>query len=374
MKVNLPPCFLLIPFLFTSLSVFAQSNAIDTTRIRETIVQWNQAHNEKDDNALSELYGPVVLFYGKYQSKKECINTKRVLFNEGLIEQRIISGLELAFYEDGVIYGGFTKEIITHEKKKSEPSYLLLNRAGNRYLITGESDLATDRNRNFHLSLGKQIPLSQLSHFTLPRARDWKLPSLYGVLILTLLGLLAWLSILAKKRTGNQSKTTQRRQPPPQQKIPTDTRQIEQEKGLLFEKFVVNRFRQSGASFKWIDATSDKWVDGYYPESNMNPDLQFEFRTGSRSYPLSVECKYRSNSRGTIFITTDDQRERYKAFANKKKTEVFLVLGLGGTPDEPSELFVIPLPDLQPKMARETLDRYKAQPTFIYNPEKRRLY
>jgi len=77
---------------------------------------------------------------------------------------------------------------------------------------------------------------------------------------------------------------------------------------------------------------------------------------------------------GSIKITNDGQIERYRKFGIEKQMAVFIVLGLGGTPKKPAELFVIPIADLKQWMDREMLQPYEALPTFHYNIEKRRLY
>ncbi|MFM8912454.1 MAG: hypothetical protein ACKOE6_05960, partial [Flammeovirgaceae bacterium] len=145
-------------------------------------------------------------------------------------------------------------------------------------------------------------------------------------------------------------------------------------KGHTFEEFVVNRFREKSDYFKWMDATSDKGVQGYYPESNLNPDLQYEYRVGGVAYPFGVECKFRSITTGSIHITKDGQLERYRRFSIEKKMPVFIVLGLGGNPHQPVHLYVIPLAEVRPIMDRSQLDAYKAQPSFSFDVAQMRLF
>jgi len=148
-------------------SAHSQNYEVDTTGIREVVTRWNEAHNEIDEDAFNKLYAPTVLFYTNHLTKKVCIGKKLALLGKRPFEQRIASDLTLAFYEEGIVYCGFTKEVTAGKGKKSYPSYLLLKRVGDRYLITGESDLITDRNLKFHLSLGPQIHISELSSTSL---------------------------------------------------------------------------------------------------------------------------------------------------------------------------------------------------------------
>jgi len=57
-----------------------------------------------------------------------------------------------------------------------------------------------------------------------------------------------------------------------------------------------------------------------------------------------VECKWRSDFRsGVVELGYPDQLERYRAFSKARRMPVFIVLGLGGAPDKPEQLFVVPL-------------------------------
>lgn len=387
---------LVVLFYIGGSSVYSQNYEVDTTSIRSVVTQWNEAHNQIDEDSFDELYAPTVLFYTNDLAKKVCIEKKLSLLNKRPSNQRIVSDLHLTFYEEGIIYCGFTKEVSTGKDKKSYPSYLLLKRFEDQYLITGESDLITDRDLKFRLSLGPQIHISELSSVSLP-----KRPSPYWKVVLPLLLLVAGVAIYFVRRRSARTSGSSKFSPEAEslnvtykdnvnmerpsteqinrtnEKLPVEReepRDIELEKGHDFEQFVVYRFRLKSAVFKWMDATSDKGVQGHYPASNQNPDLQYEFRLDGKSYPFSVECKFRSMTSGSILLTKDGQIERYKKFKIEKGMDVFIVLGLGGTPKKPAELFVIPISDVKQRMDRETLQPYEAHPTFYYNVEERRLY
>src|SRR5476651_2527300 len=52
--------------------------------------------------------------------------------------------------------------------------------------------------------------------------------------------------------------------------------EIAKEKGDKFQKYVVTKF--DPAYFRMKEWRSDKYIDGLYPKSNLDPDLVYEFR------------------------------------------------------------------------------------------------
>lgn len=352
-----------------SLPALAQGYKVDTIAIREVVVRWNESHQEGTAVAFEDLYAPVVLFYTQSLARQKCIQQKLSELRKNPSHQRIASDLQLTFYEDGIVYCAFNKEVGHGNGKMSTPSYLLLKRVNDKYVITGEGDLITDRNKQFHLSLGLQISTSELLHDRLPK--QWKLkPWLVAGLLIILgaAGVYYFRKKPVKKAVRNVSRTNNKSIAVQEAANP------DLAKGHAFEQFVVNRFRQSSDAFRWMDATSDKGVAGHFPASNLNPDLQYEFRTGDKSYAFAVECKYRSGALWRIRLTRDDQIARYRKFSADRQIDVFIVLGVGGSPTNPLALFVIPLSEVSPVMDSNELEAFHAKPSFYYDPKKRRLY
>lgn len=62
--------------------------------------------------------------------------------------------------------------------------------------------------------------------------------------------------------------------------------------GLDFEKYIVKKFDPQYFVIKqWA---GDKFVEGRYAETTLEPDLQLELKLGKERYPVAVECKWRS--------------------------------------------------------------------------------
>lgn len=148
-----------------------------------------------------------------------------------------------------------------------------------------------------------------------------------------------------------------------------------QKAGLDFEKFVVQKFDR-----KYFDIRNwagDKFVEGRYADTTTQPDIQLSLKLRGDSYPFAVECKWRSVPKGDfVRFANDGQLERYKAFGQQENYPVFIVLGIGGKPSDPAELYIIPLHDLsKPILHRAILGKYrkKVDSDFFFDQELNRL-
>jgi hypothetical protein len=149
-------------------------------------------------------------------------------------------------------------------------------------------------------------------------------------------------------------------------------------KGLDFEKFVVNKFESLNKNdvpyFTLIHWQSDKGSNGVYPKSNSNPDLVYNFQLGSFRRKFAVECKYRTAINDTINFCTAAQLNRYKMYSKAENIDVYIVIGLAGTPDKPKEFFTIPLKDIEStEIEYYDLCEYYRSTTFFYNTNTKLL-
>jgi hypothetical protein len=105
-----------------------------------------------------------------------------------------------------------------------------------------------------------------------------------------------------------------------------------------FENFVVNSF--------------DLTYFGYYGEyvskrastSEDDPELLFEHYHYNTSTPFAIECKWRAGYQdGAIHWANTVSIVNYHTFQKEEKIPVFIVIGVGGSPKHPEELYVIPL-------------------------------
>jgi hypothetical protein len=137
--------------------------------------------------------------------------------------------------------------------------------------------------------------------------------------------------------------------------------EIAKEKGANFEQYIVKKFDKS--LFHLKEWRGDKYINGLYAESNLNPDLEYEFRFNNFKSTFALECKYRQNSyNGQIELGKERQITHYKQYEKDRKMPVYIALGLGGNPSNPTELFLIPLKYLNNnKISCDTLSSFKKE-------------
>lgn len=148
------------------------------------------------------------------------------------------------------------------------------------------------------------------------------------------------------------------------------------QKGSVFEKYVVDLFNQKSGYFAINDWTRDN-IDkskGIYVESNTNPDLVIRYKPTNERF--AVECKYRSKYYRSQKINglvvnwaAPDQIKRYNAYSRSQRIPVFVVIGVGGRPDNPEEMFCIPLREAKyPEIFPSVLEKYERTPgkTFFW--------
>lgn len=137
------------------------------------------------------------------------------------------------------------------------------------------------------------------------------------------------------------------------------------EKGDLFEYYVVSLLPKNYKIEHW---RSDKIFDGRWAVSNSYPDLELnryqDCKHEGSPFTFSIECKYRSSfsKSGEITLGEEYQIRNYKKYAQKKKQKVFIALGTDGKPNEPNEVYLIPLNVIeQNTISRNDIRQFKRE-------------
>lgn len=81
----------------------------------------------------------------------------------------------------------------------------------------------------------------------------------------------------------------------------------------------------------------DKSLPGIYPESNSAPDFVFEYE----EKPFAVECKWRSHLPKDIEkeLLPVERMASFQQFTTERRMPVYLLLGIGGLPNDPDNLY-----------------------------------
>lgn len=148
-----------------------------------------------------------------------------------------------------------------------------------------------------------------------------------------------------------------------------------EQKGYDFEVWVKDHFDQNFFTLK--EWRGDKHDKGTYAESNRYPDMEwsFDFNKKDVHETFAVECKWRKSfHNGSIEWASEENIEIYNKFAEDRNMPVFVVIGIGGTPKSPDDVYVVPLKSLRyPFVKKEYLlgfQREDVQKNFYYDYDK----
>lgn len=110
--------------------------------------KWNTYHQQLDADALASLYGDKVYYYHEYYTPEKIVQNKRELFRKYPEFWQNIYNVECTFTDSGAAKVTFSKEVTTTlaGKTTTYPSYLIMNKIGDKWKITTESDEVTDAN------------------------------------------------------------------------------------------------------------------------------------------------------------------------------------------------------------------------------------
>ncbi len=372
--------FILVLLLGFATTGAAQRQQVDLNLIKATVAVWSEAHNTRDQEALEKLYAPSLLFYTKEISRPECIQIKLNRLNSlKSYHQEITSSLVNTVYQSGIIKCDFITTVTSGSMITEHKSYLLLQKKNSTYQIVGESDLETDNKFNYQLELGNQYKLNELElgDFSKMTSSDWAavikwlISATVALITLVLIYKKVGESKKAEKTTAlsnNQIPFNQARKvnhviyyrngepvwkPHRAQRsrqydyrrfqVTNDSAEaaIKKKKGDEFEAFIFERFDRKYFKIRyWNGDLSHK---GFYPESNMYPDLEIEFKLEDFKRSFAVECKFRSKLLNNSFELETRQLDNYRKYGREKSMRVYIAVGLHGVPTNPKKLYLIPL-------------------------------
>lgn len=122
-------------------------------------------------------------------------------------------------------------------------------------------------------------------------------------------------------------------------------------KGVEFESFVVRRFDRR--YFTLVEWRSDKIVDGVFPLMSKFPDLEFYFEYESEKSYLAVECKWRESFQDETITLKKSQLENYRHYQKATGHKTYLILGIGNSPANPNQVYIIPLKEIEQEILHE---------------------
>ena len=345
--------------------------------ITDLVARWNSALHMSTIDQLNSLYAPEVLINGVAKTRETCIKEKSNLVNQFAgLHQEIISPIDISFYHSGAIKCSFTKRVQYRDTVTDYQSYLLLQKVGDgHYQITGEGGHESEQSLKAGVKLGEEVSPPPTTDFT------WVIfcsaTFLLVVFVVWMMGksrMAAYNFVhprtISKIRPITPEKIIKSRvhqkieamtNPVPTMNVAETTTVDEPDEGRRFEEFILNKFPKD--TFNLVERRREKLLNGKATEVSRYPDLQLELKGQSEKFPFAVECKWRNDFwKGIIEWARDAQISSYQEFQTSRQMPVFIALGVGGTPDNPRHLFIIPLSHLyQSILTQNWLKKYKRE-------------
>lgn len=138
--------------------------------------------------------------------------------------------------------------------------------------------------------------------------------------------------------------------------------------GLLFEQLIAS-FLKDKKRFTLQSWTGDKYVQGIYDQTNLEPDLHIQQVINNQAIDYFIECKWHHYwQRGEtdyFYEMRPDQLARYRAFQRKNRRKVLVAFAYGRTGDNPRGIYLIPLNAFHnARITKRVADaKYRIQPT-----------
>lgn len=111
--------------------------------------------------------------------------------------------------------------------------------------------------------------------------------------------------------------------------------------GRKFEEFVVSLCSDK-KRFSLLEWRGDKISGEIYALDSLLPDLKIRHKLEHNVVEYFVECKYRSILKNNTLDLTS-QLGRYRRMSSAKhNSELFIALGVGGSPSAPAQFYIIP--------------------------------
>ena len=150
--------------------------------------------------------------------------------------------------------------------------------------------------------------------------------------------------------------------------------------GLNFEKYIVRLLKVRDRSDLIVSEwRSDKMIDGVVAESAHFPDMVVVQTIEGRRYEYAIECKWRHafESNGRIRWAKEANIGHYRRFIKEHPMPLFIALGIGGAPDAPNEVYIIPFKAVAScTLSMDTIQPYRkptGNVTLVFDPYDQQL-
>jgi hypothetical protein len=141
----------------------------------------------------------------------------------------------------------------------------------------------------------------------------------------------------------------------------------------VFEAFVITLF--DPLYFRHRRPKAERVLAGNVSEGETGPDLEFDFNYKETHARFAIKCQYyKEMLTHEIRLFSPRRLQVLRDFAEGRETTLYYILGFGGTPDDPNELFLVPAKVIKHEfVSKAALKPYSKSGMFFYNSSQGRL-
>ena len=141
----------------------------------------------------------------------------------------------------------------------------------------------------------------------------------------------------------------------------------------VFESFVITLF--DPLFFRYKRPKSEPVFAGKVSGTEALPDLMFEYNNKETRVPFAIKCQYYNHvSRNEVQLFPSERLHLLRQFEEYGEMDLYYVLGFGGTPDDPQELFFVPAKAVRSEyISKAVLRQFSKSGMFYYNRAAERI-
>lgn len=135
----------------------------------------------------------------------------------------------------------------------------------------------------------------------------------------------------------------------------------------VFEMFVITLF--DPLFFQHRRPKAERVYAGKVSEGETVPDFEFDFNHKSTHTRFAIKCLYYKNTGAReLHLYPHGRRNAFTNFEEDRGMDLYYVIGIGGTPDDPKELYLVPSNAIRSEyISRAALRPYSKSGMFFYN-------
>ncbi len=385
---------LLIPALFFCVHLNGQQLTVHTEKVEALIQKWDEAHNKVNPDAFPNLFDSQLVYYAEHVSQAKATLLKKLLFvRNPAYKQKISKDIRYTLHKNGVVKCEFTREVFRNGEWEASPMYLLVGVRNQGYWIIGESDPRTDSQYGYKPEIGEALEvgivstgnpssnhlLSEVSVSPTNTIKENTKSVSYGnihiYMVIALLGVGIFVIMLdrvaVKKEKARQEEHDLQMLEEEfvvvhEPKMPNEAYQVIENnlKHNSFRDYLLKLFDPVFFTLRTSEETTGQMLT-----PKVNNERKLLFNTVDSENPLTVYYAYREDAGSDIKLFPPEVLTR-----NAASADVYYVIGIGGPPDSPDDIYLIPAPELKEESVnKEFLKPFRKPGSFFYNMAVSRL-